>query len=177
MILDLPEPIHCQVLQKYLTNDKHQGVEDCYVFAVTILEHRTLLFTCHTENGAVFSRLPIWAFRAKDYSGENVNLEALCPWSTVGVTASVVRHRYLKDYEVQCKIGDALLSGRYLFTIDYSEGLYAQDPEQHKTHNVIELRCGLFAALPNNYCAFKDAHFTKSEPHFSHYCRNETYFQ
>ena len=179
MILDLPEPIHCHVLQEYLTNGAENSVEECYIFAVTALENRTLLFTCHTENGAVFSRLPIWAFRTKDYTdaGEDLDLETLCPWSALGGNASIIKHRYLKDYEVKCKIGDEFVAGRYLFTIDYNEGLYAQDPEQHKTHNVIELDSGFYAALPNNFCLFEDSHFVKSAPKSSHYARNEIYFR
>lgn len=183
MILDLPTPIHCGVQKMFLTNDEKHGIEECYIFAVTILQNRTLLFTCHTENGAVYSRLPIWAFKHNNLglgctkTLEGLDKRVLCPWSCLGDTADIVEHSYLKDYEVQCSIYDKTIIGRYLATIDYSKGLYAQDPEQHKTHNIVELENGFYAALPNNYCKFEDEHFTKDDADCSHYRRNKMYWR
>lgn len=185
MLLDLPTPIHCKVRLSFVTNREQMGLEDCYVFAVTILENRTLLFTCHTENGAVYSRLPIWAFQHDNFNPEidhvrslNVgNIMSLCPWGCLGYDASIIEHAYLKDYEASCKIEDQFFDGRYLFTIDYNKGLYAQDPEQHKTHNIFELETGHYCALPNNHFKLEDSHFTNKDTNCAHYRRNEIYWR
>lgn len=167
--LDTPF-IHCLVKREFLTNFKAKSneMEECYIFAVTIIAGRPPLFTIHTEKGAVYSRLPIHAFRSLGfvesldtvYSGPSPELlERLCPWTCVGNVGHVIEYSYLKGYDAQVR---NLGIGRYLFTVDYFDGNFAEDPEQHKSHNIIELQSGMYAAVPNNYMLLKDAHFTTS---------------
>jgi hypothetical protein len=54
--------------------------------------------------------------------------------------------------------------GNYLFTVDHSapdlniiDTSYAEDPEDHKSFNFIQLDNGQYAAQPNNRCLFLDA--------------------
>lgn len=168
MILDTPF-IRCRVLKQYLTNNEKNGFEYCYIFAVTCIAGRPPLFTCHTENGAVYSRLPLEAFFTHTPNPD----PALCPWSCVGHKAQIITHEYLKDYDVKLLKNNKI--GRYLFTIDYEQGNYSEDPTQHKTHNIIELESGQFAAMPNNYCQFIDEHFINKNAALNHYRRQETY--
>lgn len=179
MILDLPEYIHCKVHQSVLTDGALNGWEDCYIFAVTCIPNRTPLFTCHTDSGAVFSRLPLWAFRWKnfepDLSMDDIGNIKLVPWSCIGNKAQAVKHAYLKDYDVTVRLGNVYTGGRYLMTIDYFDGNYSEDPEQHKTHNIIALINGSFAAVPNNACLFNDSHFT-TKTETRHYKRNSVYW-
>lgn len=154
--------IHCKVSRYFLTDKKAdiEELEECYIFAVTCINNRPPLFTCHTEKGAVFSRLPIHAFRSLNYKTrpeQEPNLSYLCPWTCVGNSASVIQYEYLKNYQVTTKNGD---SGMYLFTIDYFNGGLSEDPEQHKTHNIIMLDKGYLTAVPNNFMLAKDEHFT-----------------
>jgi hypothetical protein len=54
-----------------------------------------------------------------------------------------------------CKIGGEFYTGKYLFTVDYTENSIADDPAQHKQSHVLYLTdageyTGNFVALPNN---------------------------
>jgi hypothetical protein len=155
--------VHCKVSRYFLTDKKADinDLEECYIFAVTCINNRPPLFTCHTQKGAIFSRLPLHAFRSLSYKPNyelHYDLSDLCPWTVVGNSASVIQYEYLKNYEVKAlKLNEM---GKYQFTIDYFNGGLSEDPEQHKTHNIIELDNGYFAAVPNNYMLAKDEHFT-----------------
>ena len=54
-----------------------------------------------------------------------------------------------------CKIGKEFYTGKYLFTVDYTDNSIADDPAQHKQSHVLYLTdageyTGNFVALPNN---------------------------
>jgi hypothetical protein len=163
-LLDVPY-MHAKVRGRFVGT-----VDDveCYIFGLTVILNRPLLFTAHLTNGAVFSRLPLKAFYRYDTLAPP--LEHSECWGAIGHHASVIQHKYLKDYRVKTAAGDA----RYLYTIDFFDGGYSEDPEQHKTANVVELFYGNYLALPNNECLFEDAHFfRKSDLKLQ---RNQTYF-
>lgn len=182
-ILDIPR-FKCWVWREFLTDGRESGLTEAYAFAVTLLESRPLFFTVHTIDGAVYSRLPIWALRHKEIdlatdaerTFEEHDLTILDPWGAISSHAQVIAHQYLKDYWIVAKVGASKINGRYLFTIDYSHGGFAQDPEQHKTSNIIALKSGHFAALPNNMCLFLDRHFTEGADFPKGYRRNRTYY-
>lgn len=171
MTLDVPR-LKILVDKKFLTNKKENGLIEAYLFAVTLIESRPLLFTVHTIDGAVYSRIPIDALYTKKPK-KILNRRYLDPWGAISSNGQVVSHQYLKDYAVQSVRCERL--GRYLFTIDYFNGGFAEDPEEFKTSNVIALENGQICAWPNNYCLFKDEHFTES-PVKTKYSRNKEYF-
>jgi hypothetical protein len=54
-----------------------------------------------------------------------------------------------------CKIGGEFYTGRYMFTVDYTDSHISDDPAQHKQSHVLELIdagefTGNIVALPNN---------------------------
>lgn len=172
--------IHAEVRADFLhggdPKKKREWVE-CYIFAATALENRPLLFTIHTVHGAIFSRLPVWAFRTKPMGSEWDPREngRLQPWACLGERLTVVEHRYLKDYEAFCRA--LQIHGRYRMTFDFlPSGGLEEDPGQHKTMNLIELNNGQLALLPNNECEFHDKHFAEITDEPSAYKRNKTYF-
>lgn len=173
MILDVPR-IKCFVDRSFLTNDELAGLEECYLFAVTLIESRPILWTIHTIYGAVYSRIPTWALRcgkSNDTPLTPKGISDVDQWGAISSEAQIISHQYLKDYEVSFKG----MKGRYLFTIDYFGGGFSEDPEQHKTTNIIAGYDKLFYCLPNNECVFKDKHFTNDlKP--DHYRRNQNYF-
>jgi len=174
-ILDIPR-FKCWVKKEFLTDFQERGFTEAYAFSVTLLENRPLLFTVHTVDGAVYSRLPIWALTHTDPSSSPLeDLKCLDPWGAISSFGQAIEHKYLKDYYVEALIQNESLPARYLFTIDYCHGGFAQDPEQHKTSNILALDCGLFAILPNNMCLFLDRHFTNGKQP-SGYKRNKEYF-
>jgi hypothetical protein len=173
MILDIPR-FKCYIRNEFITDGKQTGFTEAYCFAVTCIESRPLLFTIHTEDGAVYSRLPLWAILLTDKPTRIPN-ESHDIWGAISSDAGIIEHRYLKDYTVHVQNYDE--SGRYLFTIDYFTGGHAQDPEQHKTSNIIALNSGTLIAVPNNYCKFIDRHFTNESECSIIYKRQSKYWR
>ncbi len=171
MILDIP---YLKVLidKRVLTGSEESGFINAYLFSVTLIESRPLLFTAHLEDGAIYSRIPLKYIFHKEPEGERLLTD---PWGAISSNGQVVQHRYLKDYFVECDISGFAVAGRYLFTIDYFDGGFSEDPEQHKTSNIISLETGQLAALPNNLCRFVDDHFTESGDLLK-YKRNSVYW-
>lgn len=171
MILDIPR-FKCFIDCNYLTGGDLDGIEEAYCFAVTLIENRPILWTIHTINGAVYSRIPTWAiYLCDDKLIENLPKD-LDPWGAISSDGQIIKHQYLKDYEVHFQNK----TGRYLFTIDYFDGGFSEDPEQHKTTNVIHGVDDRLYCLPNNQCVFNDRHFTTSIKNVKHYRRNEIYY-
>lgn len=171
-LLDFPR-LKCYCNLQYLTNKQKTGFVECYVFAVTLIESRPLLFTIHTVHGAVYSRIPLQALKTKPVLGEVIEVD---PWGSISGSGQVIRHRYLKDYKCVCLKNNNLV-GRYWATIDYYDGGFAQDPEQHKTSNIILMELGDIVALPNNEVLFLDSHFVQeTDPKELPYRRNTTYY-
>lgn len=171
-LLDIPR-FKAYIDRQYLTDGKGHGREEAYVFAVTLIESRPLLFTIHTVYGAVYSRIPIEAIAWKPKPTNN----SIDRWGAISGNAQVIQHRYLKDY--YATIPKYKTRGRYHCTIDYYDGGFAQDPEQHKTTNLLFGDDGAIYALPNNEIIFHDDHFTNdSNPKTlaSQYKRNTSYY-
>ncbi|MCA2654529.1 hypothetical protein [Microcystis sp. M061S2] len=156
MIIDVPR-IKLLVDRSFL-GPKLKGYENAYLYSVTGIINRPLLFNVHLESGALFSRLPIHALFTKP-APKPPPLNILMPWGVIGNKIQCIEHEYLKNYEVLTSLG----TGRYLFTIDQFDGGFSEDPEQHKTMNIIAIDDGWLAALPNNMCRFLDRHFTNHE--------------
>lgn len=175
MILDIPR-FKCFVKSEYVSNGTIKGEWiEAYAFAVTIIESRTILWTVHTIHGAVYSRLPtkaicheipkyIYKFRHDVFGA-------------ISSDGQVIEHAYLKDYMVYVLQDNKMYSGVYKFTIDYFTGGFAQDPEQHKTSNIIFMDNGYIFVGPNNMLVFRDTHFTQDvEPKDLIYKRNSQYY-
>jgi hypothetical protein len=103
------------------------------------------------------------------------SLVQLMPWGVVGDRICVIQHKYFKDFDVRVRLGEGV-PGRYLFTVDQYEGGFSEVPEQTKTMNFIELECGQFAAMPNNYCIFPDTFFAGKAEGKPDYRRNSRYW-
>jgi len=157
--------IHCYVNGNYLGVDTWV---ECYIIMVTALLNRPFLWTCHTEHGALFSRLPIDAFSPNPLT-LLPPVNEVCqnqPFSAISNDIEVVEIDYLKDYTVNA-------TGSYVFSIDGVGGVFSEDPEQHKIMHLIEYK-DRYEILPNNQCEFTDDHFTgKDRPQ---YRRNSVYF-
>lgn len=159
MLINVP-PTLVQVNNRFLTNGAKNGFTHAYLVAARCIKSRPILWTAHLENGALYAGLPINAIFAPDSTKLPLDIEIAQPWSCLEAPANAVRIEHVKDYEVAVKMPGFTTTGTYLFTIDYSgEGL-AQDPEQHKSHNIIATESHSLMALPNNYCVFTDKYFT-----------------
>lgn len=152
----------CLVRKEFLRDGKdgHGQFENGYIFAVTSIPNKPLLFHVHLESGAIISRLPIHALAHKKSRARS--LETLELWSALSDKIQVIEYDYLKNYSVL--ILKTKEKGRYRFTIDTCGQGFAEHPDQYKCYHFIELSSGYFALMPNNAVLFPDGHFTKDLP-------------
>jgi hypothetical protein len=151
-------------------------LEMCYLVAVTAEPSGPLWFTVHLESGALWQRLPIEALRATSnlypvviaWAADAHKTDELQPYSCLEGDIAVIEYKHLRNYDVIASVGGAEYKGSYLFTVDVLGSGLANDPVQHKTHNIVVLENGQLAALPNNRVRFIDKYFTDSvQPRYS----------
>lgn len=162
MTVNVPT-IKVKVDSTYLTKGKSNDLWNGYLVAVQCLPSRPLLFTVHLENGALFSGLPVAALFRSDVKKKNKvwGTPLLQPWSCLEtLDISVLEYNHLKNYQVFVNSGDIKKFGQYMFTINYGGKGLSEDPEQHKSHNIVSLdHSGQFCAMPNNFLSFMDKYF------------------
>lgn len=160
--------VHCKIRNQFLGIPGN--FTECYIFMLTALPNRPILFTAHTKHGGIFSRLPVWAFAPLEAKfSVPTPTKRLQRWSVLGSECEVIAPKYLKDYRVKTAFGE----GTYKFTVDFTDGMFSEDPEQHKSLHFIELN-ETFVLVPNNECRFLDSHFVEDTS--VEYKRNSQYF-
>jgi hypothetical protein len=114
------------------------------------------------ETGAQWANVPIHLITTKPVDPLPVNVATL--WDCFSDTFEVVEMPLLKSIACVARGSDGeKRDGNYRFTIDW-QGLWAEVPEQHKQHHVIELQSGHLIAYPNNKLLWKDPAYFKEGP-------------
>jgi len=77
------------------------------------------------------------------------------PWDCSSRNHSVIEYDRTSSSPWLCKIDGEFYTGKYMFTVDYTDSRIADCPAQHKQSHVIELTdagawTGNIIALPNN---------------------------
>ena len=77
------------------------------------------------------------------------------PWDCPSHTHTVIKFARTSPSPWLCKIDGEFYTGRYMFTVDYTESEVADCPAQHKQSHVLTLTdagkwTGNIVALPNN---------------------------
>lgn len=157
----------------FLPEGEAGGFTEAYAYSVTGIRNRPLFFNVHTEDGALYSRLPVWAL-VHDIPTFWFIAPRIDPWGVIGDKFNVIEHQYLRSYEP--KIPKLETTGRYLFSLDWTHGGFSEDPEQHKTLHLIAISNGQLGLFPNNELLFKDSHFTTNDP-MPRYKRNTNWYQ
>lgn len=164
-------PVDCYIRKEFLFNqEEHHGeFEEGFLFGVTSLMNKTLLFNFMSKGGGHFCRLPIHAFCHK-LDAPKQSLNDLVTWNNFSYYIGVVRYDYLITFcKAKVKLRDnKVYLGNYLFTVDYAnpdKDLPAQDfglsesPYDHKSANLYKLDNGNFAIQPNNRVLYVDASY------------------
>ena len=76
MLINTPY-IKCYVDNNFIKSK--EGRTEGYIFAITAIINRPHLFHIHTVDGAIYSRLPIWALYSQDYRSNNLDKKELEP--------------------------------------------------------------------------------------------------
>jgi hypothetical protein len=150
--------IKISVLDSYLTNNPSLTTTTAgYLMSIKSVDGNALAFTLLLDSGAIFSNLPIEAIRCDRYSFPVTNNEVyttkqLQPYSCLDGDIQIVEYSLLRHSDMLVKVAGQDVEAKYLFTVDYNGTSLADDPEQRKTHNIVQLRNNQVAAMPNNKC-------------------------
>lgn len=183
MVFNINTPsIRINVVKKYLTqNDNDLVLVAGYLMTVKSVDGNALAFTALLDSGAIFANLPIEALRCNKYKF-NVTSQAeyttpqLQPYSCLDGSIQIVEYELLKHSTMLVKVAGQDVEARYLFTIDYNGTSLADDPEQRKTHNIVQLWNNQIAAMPNNKCLVTNKSLTNAQGWPSMYRRINKYY-
>ena len=174
LISNIPH-FKCWVRREFTHN--HQKYQDEYIHALAIavntIPDRSLsfqvVFTGEEANcddwdegnihgGAMWARMPIQGLVADipmEEFPKPMEDHLVQPWDCESRDHSVIIMDLVSSSPWVCKIDGEFYTGKYLFTVDYTNNEIADDPAQHKQSHVLYLTdageyTGNFVALPNN---------------------------
>ena len=110
------------------------------------------------HGGAMWARMPITALIADNRLEEwpeRMQTHLAQPWDCSSRNHALIIMDRISSSPWICKIGGEFYTGRYMFTIDYTDSHISDDPAQHKQSHVLVLLdadqyTGNIVALPNN---------------------------
>ena len=174
LISNVPD-FRCWVRREFTCNhtDYHGEFIHAYAIAVNTIPDRSLSFQvvftgCEIDDedwqegnihgGAMWARMPIQALVADipvEQWPEPMEDHIAQPWDCESRDHSVIIMDRVSSSPWICKIDGEFYTGKYLFTVDYTNNEIADDPAQHKQSHVLELMnageyTGNIVALPNN---------------------------
>ncbi len=175
LIVNLPSK-KVWVRKEYL-RDLQDGygefVEGVWVSAKSIPGRAFYFETYLPEYGAVYDKLPISAFLSRPRTPDtDLDLPNLQFWNCMdyGVRCIVKQHISTMDFEVYTR-NYGVKKGQYLFTLDnfhadpdLIDTNVSEIPDEHKSHNCIELENGQFCLYPNNRMRLYDLSITPEIP-------------
>jgi hypothetical protein len=175
LIVNLPS-ISVWVRKEYLTDFQHgkgEFVRGVWVSAKSIPGRAFYFETYLPEYGAMYDKLPISAFvSSPNTPTPDLKLPDLQFWNCMDYGITVLRKSFISsmDFELYARSG-IKMKGSYLFTLDnYHNDINTIDtntsekPDEHKSHNVIQLENGQFAIYPNNRMRIYDLSLTPEKP-------------
>ena len=163
----------CWVRREYTCNHLRYHGEFLHAMAVavTTMPNRCLSFQmiftgCESDfdesqninGGAMWARMPIAALVADtplEEWPEPMPVHLVQPWDCSSHYHSVIKFDRTSSSPWKCKIDGKFYTGKYLFTVDYTESDIADDSAQHKQSHVLCITeegkwKGNIVALPNN---------------------------
>jgi hypothetical protein len=184
-------PIKVWVKEEYLYNDPFRLEKKDYkllpgiLLTVRCLTGQVPLFQILINNGVVRDKLPSSAFLTTNERPEKeLSFDELCLWNSFSNRFSIYSINYLYNANLNVYFKDKQLrAGNYLFTIDWSTNDFdndltlSEDPAEHKSHHVIELKDGQIAIQPNNRIVWSEPSFvTEKFPEKPDYKVNTFYW-
>ena len=188
LVVNLPM-IKVWVRKEYLRDlkDGHgEFVEGIWVTAKSIPGRAFYFETYLPEYGAFYDKLPISAFVSSPKTpNPDFDLSNLQFWNCMDYGIICIEKQFIKhmDFEVFSR-NFGVIKGKYHFTLDnYHADLDTVDtdvsemPDEHKSHNCIELENGQFALYPTNRMKMYDLSLTPNKPKTPDFLTSTTNFQ
>ena len=177
------------VRREYLRDlqDGHgEFVEGHWVSAKSIPGRAFYFETFLPEYGALFDKLPISAFVADP---ETPSIDMALPdlqfWNCMDYGVTCIQKQFIgsMDFEVYTK-NHGFVKGSYIATldnyhihadeVDYST---AEQPDEHKSFNLLELENGQYCLYPNNRMRVYDNSLTPKNPKMPDFRVSTEYYQ
>lgn len=168
MILNHNIPnIKCLVRVSHITknSDDHDKFHNVYLFGIQSITGKILTFHAMTDYGMLRSRIPLSEvfFHEPD---ADVPADYKMLWDCFSENVSVITYDYLKEKRCQVVLKDGTkVWGTYLFTVDWYDNPYSDEPSDYKCGHVIVADQGYLMCQPNNRIFWKDSNWiTKPFP-------------
>ena len=163
----------CWVRKEYTHNHTqyHGEYIHALAIAVTCIPDRSLSFQLvftgaetydnddpNVHGGAMWARMPITALIGDTILQkwpDTMLPHFAQPWDCSSRNHAVYVMDRTSSSPWICKIDNEFYTGKYMFTVDYTDSAISDDPAQHKQNHVLELTdagdwTGNIVALPNN---------------------------
>ena len=155
------------VKKSYFTKDINDTNEyyNVYVVGIQSVSGKILTFHVLTDSGMLRSRVPLSEIYTKIPTNDiPFNYKQL--WDCFSENVSVVEYDFLAFHRAQVVLRDSTkVWATYIFTIDWYNNPYSDEPSDYKCGHVLESDDGYLLCMPNNRIFWKDSNFvTKPLP-------------
>jgi hypothetical protein len=149
------------VKKSYFTKNVEDEKEfyNVYVFAIQSCAGRILTFHVMTDCGMMRSRVPISEIYTKiPINDIPFNYKQL--WDCFHENVAVVEYDFLAFHRAQIVLRDgSKVWGTYIFTIDWYNNPYSDEPTDYKCGHIFESDEGYLLCQPNNRILWKDSNW------------------
>jgi hypothetical protein len=136
-----------------------------YVFGIQSLAGKILTFHVITDDGMMRSRVPISEIYTKQPNND-IPFYYKQLWDCFSENVSVIEYDFLAYHKAQIILRDGtMVWGTYLFTVDWFNNPYSDEPSDYKCGHIFEGDDGYLLCQPNNRLLWKDSNWiTKKLP-------------
>lgn len=154
------------VKRSYFTrDDSDTEYDNVYVFAIQSIAGKILTFHVMTDYGMLRSRVPLNEIYFKEPTAD-IPFHFKQLWDCFSENVSVIEYGFLGGHRCQVLLKDkTLVWASYLFTVDWYNNPYSDEPTDYKAGHVLVADDGYLLCMPNNRIYWKDSNWiTKSFP-------------
>lgn len=136
-----------------------------YVFGIQSVAGKILTFHVITDDGMLRSRVPISEIYTKK-TDNDIPFYYKQLWDCFSENVSVIEYDFLAFHKAQIILRDGtMVWGTYLFTVDWFNNPYSDEPSDYKCGHIFEGDDGYLLCQPNNRLLWKDSNWiTKKLP-------------
>ena len=151
----------CYVRESYFTKADSNQWYFCIAHAVQSLPNKILTFNVLTEHGIHRSRIPLSEIFV-EISNKDIPHDFKQLWDCFGYDANIIQYQLLTRCQVILK-DQTKIWAEYLFTIDWFNNAFSNDPTDYKCGHVLLSDDGYLLCQPNNRILWADTNFVTKE--------------
>lgn len=155
------------VKKSFFTKDENHVNDyyNVYVFGIQSLAGKILTFHVITDDGMIRSRVPISEIYTKPPVND-IPFYYKQLWDCFSENVTIIEYDFLAFHKAQIILRDGTsVWGTYLFTVDWFNNPYSDEPSDYKCGHIFEGDDGYLLCQPNNRLLWKDSNWiTKKLP-------------